>query len=410
MCGFCGANCPSGIEVKGIARKHRRSLVDINKMPSYAEFALRDLDFSHNDARLLIAPNDKAPEYLYFPGCQLGASEPQYVIESYKYLLTRFPSTALLLDCCSIPADWAGDVQKQKEVISAIEADWNALGRPKVIFACGSCRETLSECISEMEFVSVYSLLAVDTSLTLSPLFDKASVFDPCGCRYDTETQDSVRKLALAGGTELEELFFSRELAKCCSHGGHVPAANPELTSELLSNRISMSDNPYITYCINCRDIFRAAGKPCAHILDTLWAGNSEASAVSLTKKRENRLMLKNELIKCFPHAVWSAEKERDAESEGIKLIISDEIAAQMDKDMLLEQDIRQVIHNAETTGVKLVDADSGTFISHLQIGRITCWVDYRPLGSAFEIVRVYMHRLKFVRPTQTVKEEESHG
>ena len=399
MCGFCAANCPSGIDVTEIARKHRRGLVDIDKMPSYADFALRDLEFSHNDARLLIKPDGDKAEYLFFPGCQLGASEPLYVIKGYKYLRDKFPSTALLLDCCSIPADWAGDVPKQNEVLAAIEADWEALGRPTVVFACGSCRATLSEHFPEMKFVSLYTIAAEDESLELRKLFEEASVFDSCGSRYDTETQDSVRKLAERSGASLEELFFSRELTKCCSHGGHVPAANPELAAELLSDRIAMSDRPYIAYCINCRDIFLAGGKPCAHILDAIWGSDDVAGkkVPTLSEKRDNRMKLKNLLLLTYPEAVQYPEKERDVDSESIRLIISDDIRRQMEKDMIMEHDIRRVIHNAETTGAKLVDEERGTFISHLQIGRITCWVEYRPMDGAFEVVREYMHRLIFV-------------
>ena len=398
MCGFCAANCPSGIDVTEIARKHRRALIGIDKMPSYAEFALRDLEFSHNDVRLLIRPEGEKAEYLFFPGCQLGASEPQYVIKSYKYLRDKFPSTALLLDCCSIPADWAGEVAKQNEVLDDIGADWETLGRPTVVFACGSCRMTLAEHFPDMKFVSLYTIAAEDESLSLGKLFDEASVFDPCGSRYDTETQDSVRKLAVRTGASLEELFFSRELTKCCSHGGHVPAANPELAAELLSDRISMSEKPYIAYCINCRDIFLTAGKPCAHILDAIWGSGEPGKrrVATLSEKRDNRLKLKNLLLMTYPDAVQYPGKERDVDSEEIRLIIPDDIRQQMEKDMLIEQDIRQVIRNAETTGQKLVDEEKGTFIAHLQIGRITCWVEYKPADGAFEVVRAYMHRLIF--------------
>ena len=97
-----------------------------------------------------------------------------------------------------------------------------------------------------------------------------------------------------------------------------------------------------------------------------------------------------------YPDAVQYPGKERDVDSEEIRLIIPDDIRQQMEKDMLIEQDIRQVIRNAETTGQKLVDEEKGTFIAHLQIGRITCWVEYKPADGAFEVVRAYMHRLIF--------------
>ncbi len=398
MCGFCGANCPAAIDTTEITRQQRQDLVEIGKMPSFAEFFLRDMDFSHHDARLLISPAGDKTEYLFFPGCQLGASDPRYVTEVYAWLNRVHPNTALLLDCCSITAEWAGDAPRQQEQLDSLRADWEALGKPKVVLACGNCQKTFAARLPEMELVSLYTMLA-EEKVEVRPLLGKeAAVFDPCGFRYDEATQDSVRALAESAGTELEELFFSRKLTKCCSVGGHMVLANPALADEIVDHRIHMSEKPYITYCTNCRDVFSLAGKPCAHVLEMVFPIDRDmAKLPTLDERRANRLQLKETLKAAYPEAKEYERKEYDMDCAAMTLVIPEEIAKRMEKELILEQDVKQVIRTAEETGVKLVDPEAGTFIAHLQIGRVTFWTEYKPAGeNRFEILSVYSHRLQF--------------
>jgi hypothetical protein len=63
----------------------------------FHEFWLRDLEFSNSDQASVrkAPPGVETSSWMYIPGCRLGGSDPQYVLESYEYLLQEAPDTAL---------------------------------------------------------------------------------------------------------------------------------------------------------------------------------------------------------------------------------------------------------------------------------------------------------------------------
>ena len=94
---------------------------------------------------------------------------------------------------------------------------------------------------------------------------------------------------------------------QCCSFGGQPGVANPEYAKFVVQKRISENENPYITYCINCRDVFADAGKEAVHILDLLFGdGKAPQKTATVSERRENRIRLKRDLLKKF----WNAEPE----------------------------------------------------------------------------------------------------
>ena len=153
-----------------------------------------------------------------------------------------------------------------------------------------------------------------------------------------------------------------------------------------------LSDNPYITYCVNCRDIFLGEKKPTLHILDILFDINKEDSILPyVTERRQNRTRLKEALLK----DIWGETMDTKPGENKFKLIISPEIQSKMNDQKLLEEDICSVLDLAESTGGRIYNAAKGTYTGSRELGHITCWVEYRPVGDAFEIVNVYSHRIK---------------
>ena len=77
-----------------------------------------------------------------------------------------------------------------------------------------------------------------------------------------------------------------------------------------------------------------------------------------------------------------------------MKLNISPELAECLDKDLILEEDLRQAIHFCETSGKKLIDTKTGRNIGHMVRGPVTYWVEYEPMEDGWRVLDAYSHRL----------------
>jgi Fe-S oxidoreductase len=393
-CGLCKEVCPQDIDTGEFLLKSHRAMREKGAMPwAFHEFYLRDMEFANSEASLVKAPiGYQKSSYMFFPGCQLGASDPQYVSKSYQLLTEQYPDTALILGCCGAPAEWAGDEPLHSQVIDEIRQNWIRLGKPTAIFACPTCKQMFGKYLPEIESRFLYPLIE-ESGVAPVGLFQgiTASVFDPCASRHETDLQQTIRKLAAKAGFLLEPLPMEGKRAECCSYGGQVAIAYPPYASHTVQNRISQNNHPYITYCSNCRDIFAKAGKPAWHILDLMFGIEREsASEPTVSERRLNRLQLKDQLLKEF----WL--EDGVMEKSEIQLLISQELKEKMDKGYILETDAREVIESSEKSGRKLFNPGKDSFTGHLQIGHTTYWVEYQVKNeNRFELLNAYSHRMK---------------
>jgi len=393
-CGLCKEVCPVGIDVGKFLLKSHRTMHETGKMPwAFHEFYLRDMEFSNGEAGLVKAPHgyDKC-RFMFFPGCQLGASDMRYVSESYNYMTKYFPDTALMLRCCGAPADWAGDEKIHSGVIDAIKADWSRLGKPTAVFACPMCKQMFGKYLPEIQGRFLYEFfIETETKPVVKYNSSKASVYDPCASRYEPDLQQIIRNIASNAGFILEPLVMEKNMAECCSYGGQVAIAHPPYVNYNVEKRIRQNDNPYITYCSNCRDIFTKAGKQCWHILDIMFGLNREHEKIlTISERRQNRLHLKQQLLKEYWNETFLMENNKK------QLIISPELREKLNKEMILETDIFTVIEYCEQSGQKLLDSEAGTYAGHRQIGNMTFWVEYRIMqDGSYELLKGYCHRMK---------------
>ena len=101
---------------------------------------------------------------------------------------------------------------------------------------------------------------------------DTVAIHDTCASRHDGVVQDNIRCILGKLGVKVSELADNRHLTPCCSYGGLMSFANPEVADKVVNRRIGESDLDYLTYCAMCRDNFSARGKRALHILDLIWA------------------------------------------------------------------------------------------------------------------------------------------
>ncbi|MDO4176935.1 MAG: NAD(P)-binding protein [Bacillota bacterium] len=397
-CGLCKQTCPSDIDIDGLIQSARVRMHKLDKMPwAFNDFFLRDMAFTNSDAAKVGHGVGSSVPFLFFPGCQLGAGSPELVIRSYEYLLAHEPKTGILTGCCGVPAKWAGDEELHESVLDQIRKDWEAMGRPVMVLACPSCRNTFAEHLPEIETVFIYELMAKWGISELNGAHAKAdkvfSVFDPCATKADEPVRQSVRKLCEDMGISLEPLPVQEKWSACCSYGGHNALADPGFNQFVKEQRISESELPYITYCSNCRDAFEQEGKEAPHILDLIFGHETEQC--TLTQRRENRIWLKKQLLKQFFGELPIGD-DMEGNMESVKLEMSDEVRQKLSREYILEDEAAEVVGFCERTGRTLHDTESDTYTGYRKIGNLTYWVTYKKKGpDTFELVNAYSHRME---------------
>jgi hypothetical protein len=82
---------------------------------------------------------------------------------------------------------------------------------------------------------------------------------------------------------------------------------------------------------------------------------------------------------------------------EEIKLEISASMQRHLEMRHISEDEVKQVIHYAETTKEKLYQPDSGRFLGKLKIGKATFYVEYSPGDGGFIVETAYAHKSDIV-------------
>ena len=399
QCGLCGEVCPEDIDMGLFLRKSHQAMRAKGAMPwAFHDFWLRDMAFANGERASFYASPEgvERSEYLFFPGCQLGASDPRYVLETYRFLREKRANMALSLACCGAPAVWAGDEGLQGEVLAKLRQEWDALGRPKLLFACPSCLQMFQEFLPEIEGILLYDVLdewGID--LPSRKERETASVFDPCASRHQEGSQQKIRELARRAGYSLRPLPYEGREAQCCSWGGQISIASPLYTNWLADKRAQEGRAPYIVYCSNCRDVFADRGKPVRHILDVLFdLSGWDRPSPTFSARRRNREELKRSLLEEF----WperKGEKEAMEETERPQLLISPELETKLSREHILEEDTLDVILFCESRGRKVWDPEKKSFTGYREVGKATLWVEYEPCEEGFRLVNAYGHRMK---------------
>ena len=403
LCGQCAEICPNGLDMGGICQESRFLQVQADTMPpAFYDFWLRDFNFAINpDSELIKNQNGfNKSAYLFFPGCRMGSSNPDYVVKSYQYLTdTLSGGVGLAVTCCGALAEWSGHKKQMEEHADRFIAEWERLGKPVVITACTSCQKIFAKYLKDVRIKSLWEVFE-EKPLPCNRYEGKTvALYDPCSSRYEPKVQNSIRKLLLKTGYTIEELQYNGRLAQCCSYGGLISTVNPELSEKIKQMRVNLNPNTYVTYCVNCRDYFSASGKPIWYMLDILFDNGDEHTAKrkppTVSKRRENQKLLKQTLLEVF----WNEKMEQKLRlHEAIQLKISEELHKKMNDELIYEDEVKQVVYHTENTGNKLIDNMTKHFIAHLQIGIITYWVEYLPEGSGYIIFNVYSHRLQIVQ------------
>lgn len=403
LCGLCGTVCPTDLDMAVVNSEARALMWDRRYMPpAIHEFAIRDMESSLSGSHALARnqPGHSSSSHLFFPGCQLAASAPHNVHRAYRHLAaTLTGGVGLMLGCCGAPAAWSGRRDLFREVLEAFSRRWVDLGRPQVILACPTCSLMFRESLPDVPAVSLWEVLDREGLPEGSPRGhgETLALHDSCTARSAAEIQDGVRSLVSKLGYQVEELPHSRELTKCCGYGGLMYQVNRELADKVITSRLDESSTDYLTYCANCRDFFAGKGRPSYHVLDLLfdgYVGGAARPGPTFSERRENRRRLTDTMLT----ELWGEAMPEQQEHTKVKLRMAADVAARMEQDYILVEDVQQVIYRAEQTGIRLQVRETGRFIAHYRPRLVTYWVEYAPRGDEYEVFNAYSHRMQIVR------------
>ena len=82
---------------------------------------------------------------------------------------------------------------------------------------------------------------------------------------------------------------------------------------------------------------------------------------------------------------------------QDVKLEISPDVNRYLEMRHVLEDEVKQVIYHAETTGEKLYQPDSNRFLGKLKIGKVTYYADYARGSGSYILKYGYAHRSEIV-------------
>ncbi|MGI6221535.1 MAG: pyridine nucleotide-disulfide oxidoreductase/dicluster-binding protein [Coriobacteriales bacterium] len=393
QCGLCGERCPNGLNMGELYLEARRILRKRGELPpAFHDFWLRDMNHAlGHRAAFQLVPEGGKPEYLYFPGCSLGASDPTLVTSSYELLqrIVGEENVALDVSCCGAPAHWSGGEGLFSIVQEGFHGRWVALGEPKVVVACPTCRKMLLRGNPRLDICSLWELAAEADLPAPEELFGNGeiSLFDPCSARADAGSRLAIRKVLEKLGYKVDEMQGDGSEARCCGFGGLTYSADKDYTRSIADARLKSAEHDVVTYCSNCRDVFASHDARVLHILDVLMGRTEPTPRPSLSQRRTNRELLKAEL----------SGEAMPAMRDLPPLTLDDGILAKLDDELLLVEEVQEAIASSYETGAQLLDDETGWIVTHKQVGIITIWVFFEPApeGEGFLVHNVYSHRMK---------------
>ncbi len=398
QCGRCRDVCPVGIDFQAVYMESKQLLAQKKQVPSaiYAYWLDEMKDAQSEDAYLAIAASEgKRARYVLFPGCQMGASDPAYVAKTFTWMRERFGgSSALLVSCCGAPAEWAAEGESHAAVLARIRDAWVEWDRPTFVLPCPTCIDVFARHLPDIQILSLWELKAQEGEAFPQNTRERATLFDPCASSDFPSMRQSVRRLLDRCGLAWSETP-EEDKGRCCGYGGLIYGADRTLYETVLRSAYRPNAGAVITYCTNCRDHFAADGQPALHVLDAIFFPDEDRAArtpPTLTARRHNRHRLKRELA----HAFLAQEPVPPPEDLfSFALSIDEAVQRKMDRDLVVEDNVKAVIAYAEQSGKKVLDKESGRITAHLAQGKLTFWVCYEAEGEgSFRLHNVYLHRM----------------
>lgn len=409
ICGQCKAICPNGLDVGAVVKDARQIMVESGKMPQSAfAFALEDMEQANASDCILTRHQAgyESSRYVFFPGCQLPASAPKVTARAYEDLTKRLEGgVGILLGCCGITADWAGQEKLYRENLEELRKRWQSLGSPEIITACPTCYDLLTREFGEEHCTGIWDILLEygcpggyktrmqegrDSTGQQTEGKETLHIRDACGAREYPHIHESIRRLLGGMDYQIDVDEYEKDRSPCCGFGGLAPYSSPQVASEAARLAVPRKDWNYVTYCMNCRDRYTKEGAQAVHLLELLYDADRGVShrVPTWSVRQDNRADFCRHLKEiCFG--------EKTKEAVRYPLEYPAELAEILESRMILESSIRQAIDDAESRGNRILHRPSGCRVARARVGYVTFWVWYRPLEAGYYVEKAYSHRME---------------
>lgn len=258
---------------------------------------LQDMHQANGEAALVRKAYNEAVQreydscsYAFFPGCQLGAAEPEIVIKAYDSIRFQHPDTAMFLQCCGFAAGMAGDHEAFQSVLDGIKEKWTALGQPTMIMACPACQRIFQAHLPDIPVVSLYEMLrdmgvsggchSEDYIFSQMVADTKAKAGSPgAGKRAAAKSQiaqasDAVADASIEDGEKSPDARAKAGTGSPHAGSDSIAEAVRGLAEDMGAKLHSAEEKttyPHLVSSINRRDQLKREGKEAVHILELIF-------------------------------------------------------------------------------------------------------------------------------------------
>lgn len=297
ICTLCKFRCPEDLDIGKMAMEMRQEMVKHGIGPLSQHAAIKEAqEFYVSDEFKVTIPSGDKTERVFFPGCSLSAYSPDLVLKTYEYLNEKLPGTGIILGCCGGPAYLTGDNETFEPISLDLGYEVKKLGASEIIVACPFCYGLLKQHNSELNPVSLYSVLN-EIGVPASRETATYNIHDPCTTRYEPEIQLSARSIVKKAGHDIIEISHSREESHCCGMGGMVYVVDEELGKLRSKRTLDEASRDIVTYCTTCRETLQGQGGRVIHLLDLIfnpeWKSASKVPPNAPEVSTENMKSLK---------------------------------------------------------------------------------------------------------------------
>jgi glutamate synthase (NADPH/NADH) small chain len=80
-----------------------------------------------------------------------------------------------------------------------------------------------------------------------------------------------------------------------------------------------------------------------------------------------------------------------------LRIIKDEAVSSLMEARHILDDDVKQVIHNAEVTGEKLYQADESRYLAKMRLSEATFYVEYSVTDDGYVVHTAYSHMSEIV-------------
>jgi len=301
LCELCKTVCPENLDTGAMMQKTRDKAVDDGHGPRPEHkpiISYWKAGVSKIFTITMPPPGRKRAKRLFFAGCGLPIISPENTVFAYEKLREIHPDTGVMMKCCGAPVEFLGHDDLFTDTTDMILREMEELGADELVPACPDCAHSLRHKLpDEIKITPIWDYLAGEWHPEKTREGETVSIHDSCKARHMPDTHDAVRSLLGDSGTEIEDIEYRNEKARCCGFGGMIYPVDTELSQTITKRRADESPHPMITYCAGCRMALKSSGKDAIHILDFLrsedWKTTAGAPPPGSITRYLNRLKTK---------------------------------------------------------------------------------------------------------------------